>query len=314
MKIRTLIVTILGILVVSSVSIAQDAGAPQQEPQEPAFQQSDSPTPAQPEPSFVTQAPSPSPSTPRPEAPRPRLWRGQPMATPPGVRSTPASESPKELRIFELKYAIADNLANLIGNLFRIQVQTDYRLNRLIVNATQDQMEGVENLIQAMDVADSQASAPRDIQNLIYRIYMFEIPSVDQGMKPFSIILKTTANLSSSELLDAVMYNDLHISEVLQSSDEDERETEFLIQGRAASDNSIKNMVGSIPNSRIKQFIWDDAETFSNKIEAAQYTQLPEQMQKHIGTFLGDEIRTVGYSTKSVDVPILAASVRAISL
>ena len=54
MKIRTLIVSILGVLVVLSASLAQAAGAPEQEPQEPAFQQSDTPEP-KPEHSLVRQ-------------------------------------------------------------------------------------------------------------------------------------------------------------------------------------------------------------------------------------------------------------------
>ena len=300
MKIRTLIVGILGVLVVSTVSPAQDAKAPEQEPQEQAFLESTSPPLPQLEPSFVAQAASPT--TPRPEAPR--LRRGQPMATPPTVPSTPAAKkTPTVVKIFQLRHTMVEELARLIESVFSIEVYQDHRMNRLIVNATQEQMESIESLIAATDVEAPEASTSPDIQNLVYRIYMLEIPSGDQDMKPFSIILKTTADLSSTELLDAVMYNDLHISEVLQSSGEGERETEFLIQGRAASDNSIKNMVGSIPNSRIKQFIWDDAETFTNKMEAAQYTQLPEQMQKHIAKFLGDEIQTVGYWFGNLSVP-----------
>jgi hypothetical protein len=61
MRIRTLIVSILGILVVASASLAQNAGAPEQEPQEPVFQQSDSPE-LKSEPSFVAKTPPPSES------------------------------------------------------------------------------------------------------------------------------------------------------------------------------------------------------------------------------------------------------------
>ena len=70
MKTRTLFAVILGVLVVTDVSLAQDTAAPEQELQEPAFQQSDSPTPAQPEPSFVAQAEPPIvPGAPRPARP-----------------------------------------------------------------------------------------------------------------------------------------------------------------------------------------------------------------------------------------------------
>jgi len=48
---------------------------------------------------------------------------------------------------------------------------------------------------------------------------------------------------------------------------------------------------------------WDDDETFTSNIAAAQYTRLPEQMQKYIRKFLGDDIRTVGYWFGSSSIP-----------
>ena len=292
MKIRTLIVTILGVLVVSSVSLAQNAGAPKQEPQEPAFRQSDSPTPAQPEPSFEAQAA---------QAPGPQI----PGSTLRIAKTTPTPAStPAEVRIFELRYTNADELAELITNVFRTQVNVDYRLNRLIINATKEQMEGVESLIEAMDIADSEASTPQDIQNLVYRIYMLEIPSVDEGMKPFSMILQTSARVSSQDLLNVAADKNLRISEFLQSDDgHPEQETEILIQGKAASNESLTRMVDMFPESRITELKWDDDETFTDNIAAAQYTRLPEQIQKHIRKFLGDDIRTVGYWFGNSSVP-----------
>ncbi len=62
-------------------------------------------------------------------------------------------------------------------------------------------------------------------------------------------------------------------------------------------------VVDEIPGSRIKELKWDDAETFSNKIDAAQYGHLPGDMQNHIGKFLGDDIRTVGYWFGNLSVP-----------
>lgn len=300
MKIRTLIVSILGVVVVSSASLAQVAGALEQEPQELAFQQTDSLGLLQPESSFVAQAATaPTPGVPRPGRPNPTS-----VARTPGVRSTPSSESPKELRIFELKYARADHLANLIGNLFRIQVQTDYRLNRLIVNATDEQMGSVASLIEAMDVAVPEASSSRDVQNLVYRIYMLEIASGDQGMKPFSMILQTSAHVSSQELLDATADKDLQIGEFLQSNEGlPEPQAEILIQGKAASNESLKHVVEKFPESHIMELKWDDGETFTNNLPAAQYTQLPIQMQKHIHKFLGDDIRTVGYWFGNLSLP-----------
>ena len=194
-------------------------------------------------------------------------------------------------------------MANLITSVFRIEAHQDYRLNRVIVNVTQEQMESIESLIQAMDVGDSEASTSRDIQNFVYRIYMFEIASGDQGMKPFSMILRTTTHVSSQELLDAAADKDLQISEFLQSNDFTKPQVEILIQGKAASNESLTHMVEKFPDSHIIELKWDDDETFTNNIAAAQYTQLPVQMQKHIRKLLGDGIRTVGYWFGNLSVP-----------
>jgi len=277
MKIRTLIVSILGILVVSIASLAQNAEAPEQEPQ----------------------------------AQRSRRGNATPVARTPAPRSSMVSRTtrsatqkiPTEVRIFELKYAQTVSLANVISRIFRIEAHVDQRLNRLIVNATQEQMASVESLIAAMDVAGPEASTPRDIQDLVYRIYMFEIPSGDQAMKSFSMILQTNTHVTSQELLDAAADKDLQISEFLQSNDFDVPQVEILIQGKAASIESLKRVVDKFPESHIIELKWDDDETFTNKIAAAHYTQLPEQMQKHIGRLLGDDIRTVGYWFGNLSVP-----------
>jgi len=299
MKIRTLTLTILGILVVSSVSLAQHSEAPQPQFKEPTFQQTDSLDTSQSKSSFVVQAAT----APTPGVPRPQRLNTTPAATPPGVPTTPAPKGATVLKIFELKYADAQELARLIRNLFRINVDIDYRLNRLIVNATGEQLESIESLIKATDVAGSEASTQRDIQNLVYRIYMFETSSGNEGMKSFSMILRTTTHVSSQELLDAATDKDLQISEFLQSSDFDEPQAEILIQGKAASNESLKRVVDKFPESYVMELKWDDDETFTSNIAAAQYTRLPEQMQKYIRKFLGDDIRTVGYWFGSSSIP-----------
>ena len=297
MKIRALIVSILGILVVSSVSPAQVAGVPEQEPQEPAFQQSDSPTPAQPKPSFVSQtAPKPTPQPRR----TPRL-----SAKPTVLPTHADAKSPTEVKLFRLRHADAVELANMIKNVFRIQVHADERLNNIVINARPEQMESIKSLIEATDVEASEASTSRDVQNLVYRIYMFEIASGDEGMKPFSMILQVPPEVSTTQIFDSTVRSDLQISGFCLSDELDrDGKAEILIQGRAASPMALKRMViDEITESRIKELKWDDAETFTGKIAAAQYTQLPEQMQKHIGTFLGDDIRTVGYWFGNLSVP-----------
>ncbi|UCE49810.1 MAG: hypothetical protein JSW47_06590, partial [Phycisphaerales bacterium] len=144
----------------------------------------------------------------------------------------------------------------------------------------------------------------RDTQDLIYRIYMFEIASENQGMRAFSARLQTSARVSSQEFLDATTDKDLRIIEFRQfSGGPPDAEFETLIQGKAASDESVRSMVEKFPESRITELRWDDDETFTNKIEAARYTQLPEQLQKHIRKFLGNDIQTVGYWFGNLSVP-----------
>jgi hypothetical protein len=274
--------------------------APEQAPQEPAFRESDSPD-MQPESSSVGPA-APPPGRPAfPGSPRPAA---KPMARPARVRPTTAAESPNKLTIFELKYAEADELANMISRLFNTEVHIDYRLNRLIVNATEEQIKGVASLVEAMDIPDSEASTPREIQTYVYRVYMFEVPSGNQNMRSFSLILQTPAQVSSKELPVAAADVDLQISELLQINDgPSEPQVEILIRGKAASDESFKRFFEKFPESYITELKWDDNETFTNNIAAAQYTQLPEQMQKHVRRFLGDDIRTVGYWFGNLSVP-----------
>ena len=142
MKLRTLIVVILGILAVSSVSLAQDAAVPEQELQEPAFSQSDSPELPQPEPILVAQ--TPSPTEPQARGSR-RTTTKPPMATPPSsmsIRRTPL-KNPTQMRIFRLRYADAVDMASMMENVFRIQVYADELLDNIIVIARPEQMESI---------------------------------------------------------------------------------------------------------------------------------------------------------------------------
>jgi hypothetical protein len=301
MKIRTLIISILAVLVVSNASPAQVAEAPEQEPQEPALQESDSLPLPQTESSFVAQAAT----APTPGIPRQRWPNATPAPTQPGVSTKTAPKSTAVLRIFELKYAEARELARLIGNIFRIQVDIDYRLNRIIVNATQEQMENIESLIEATDVEAPEESTPRDVRNLVYRIFMFEISSKDkdEDMKLFSMILQTPAKISSVEFLQAAEEGKIHISDFLISDEqENEQQVDILIRGKAPSTESLTQIVG-LTESRIKELKWDDDETFTSGIKAAHYSQLPAQMQKYLQRFLGEDIVTVGYWFGSSSVP-----------
>jgi hypothetical protein len=295
MKIRTLIIPLLGALVLSNLLPAQEPVAPEPASQEPVAIESSLPQPQPPSFARAVQTPSVPAAL--------RQSRRYPVqATPPPTDSN----SPAAFRIFELKYADATALAHLMGSLFRANTHIDERLNRLVVSATPKQLESIERLISEMDVADGQASTPQKIRDFVYRIYMFEIPSGGRNMKSFAIRLQISGLVSSQELLDATGDEDLQITEFVQvrESLEDQKvSSEVLIEGKADSNESLKRVVDKLGESRIMELKWDDDETFTDEIDAAQYTRLPDQMQKHIAKFLGGDIQTVGYWFGNLSVP-----------
>ena len=214
-------------------------------------------------------------------------------------------ESELVTEIVTTEHFPVEELRKLILNIFRIRnIYSDRRSNRLIIQTTKERMNDVLALIEKLDVAVPGLARTQEIQNVVHRIYMLEIPSKDVDMKPFSMILHTTPQFSSTELLNVAKDKNLRISG-FHLSDERHREqqNDILIQGKAVSNEAIKQMVDSIPESRVKELKWDDYETFTNDIAAAQYTQLPEQIQKHIRKFLGEDIQTVGYWFGSSSVP-----------
>ena len=292
MKIRTLIVSIVVVLVVTSVSPAQETVISEPESKEPVSVESS--PPGQPkESSFTRVAKPPSVSVPRATRTRPATL----------VAAARAAESPKEVRIFELKHASVMDMSNLISRVFSISVAVDSRLNRLIVNATQEQMDDIEDLIQAMDIPGSEASTARNIQDFVYCIYMFELPSADQTGKPFSMVLRVPVDLPSSDLLVSAKDKGIRISDFLMSDEDHNQENvDIFIQGQAPSDESISEFA-DLTDGQIRELKWDDEESFTGTIEAAQYAHLPEQMQKHIARLLGDDIRTVGYWFGNLSAP-----------
>lgn len=289
MKVRTLCTTILILLLVSSFSLSQEPTPPESMPEEPLLVESSSPGQLREEPTS----------------------RGSYSVEMSATRRPRGNSSSGEMvtQIFKLKHFPAEDLEHLIVDIFSInrdKVHSDSRSNRLIIQATKEQMDDVQALIEKLDVADAELEGTQAIQNLVYRIYMFEIPSKDQGMKSFSMILQTPSQLPSTKLLDAAAEKGIQISDFLVSDGEQDvpdRDVEFLIQGKAPSNESIKQMVEGIAESQIKELKWDDSTTFTSGIEAAHYSRLPQQVQKHIKKFLGDDIETVGYWFGSSSVP-----------
>ena len=289
MKMRTLCTGILGLLLISGVSLSQEPASSESMSEETLLAQSSSPEPSREEPTSEDYS--------RSEQARRRLSRLRP------------SDANMVTAVFELRYFPVDDIEDLIEDIFSIdrdKIHADAGTNRLILQATEDQMKNVKALIAELDVPESEGRGSATAENLIYRVFMFEIASGDEHMKPFSLILQVPPEASTTQLLDASRTNQLQISGFCLSDERDrDGKAEILIQGKAYSKHEgLKRIVyDAIPESRIKELKWDDDETFTRNIEAAHYSRLPAQIQSHIQKFLGEDIVTVGYWFGSSSVP-----------
>ena len=286
MKIRTLLTAVLGLLLISGVSLSQNMASPEAASEEPLLVEALSPEPLQ-------ETPVPRRSSILGQQPERDISRVRP------------SSGEKVTKIFILKYFAADDLRDLIENIFSIngdKIYADRNSNRLIIQATNEQMADIEALIEKLDVADAELKGSQMRENLVYRVYMFEIPSKDQELKSFSMILQVPSAIPSAELLKLAIAKNIQVSDFL-IIDEGDSENDVLIQGKAPSNESIKEMAQSITPSQIKELKWDDDETFTSKIEAAHFSHLPAQIQNHIKNFLGEDVVTVGYWFGSSSVP-----------
>jgi hypothetical protein len=235
------------------------------------------------------------------------LLQGVLLAQPPEPPAAGTSEPPKgeqrQVRIFDMKYLPARELADLLQALSadgETNIAVDENTNRLIVRATKKRLDEVQELARALDVQT--APAPPNAP-LLCRVYMLEMPPKDQGLKAFSLLLERPSPLPSAELLDALKDKELQVSGMYQEGRDGEDERwRVAIQGRAASPEAIKRVVEKIPGSRVKELEWTE-ETFTATVPAAQVNRLPSQLQEHLRKFLGDEIQTVGYWFGSLSSP-----------
>ena len=87
---------------------------------------------------------------------------------------------------------------------------------------------------------------------MIYRIYMLELPSEHEDLKPFSIVLERPSQLPAADLLEAIQYADMQLGAFSQVIAESGGQTwELVIEGRAASNEAVKRMLEKIPESQI---------------------------------------------------------------
>ena len=222
----------------------------------------------------------------------------QPAPTSPGTETAPSTVVTVVLK---LKYYPANELSSLLQNLSQgeptVNVVADQHANQIILTAPEKRVKELLKVVQALDVDNAEA---QQAQYLTYRVYMLELPSKDQNLKPFSIMLERSSQLPSAQVLEAAKDANVQINALAQRMEEDK--WDIVIEGRAASNDALKQILAKIPDSQVKQLKWDD-ETFTAAIPAAQVSRLPASLQEHIHTFLGEGVQTVGYWFGGLSVP-----------
>ncbi len=206
-----------------------------------------------------------------------------------------------ELRtiVVSVKYYPVDELGSLLRAISDEEVvaMSVQHSNRLILTGSQKRIDQMLHLIQELDVPREEA---QQSQYLTCRVYMLELPSKDQNLKPFSLVLERPSQWQTEWLLDAAKDANVQISTLLQRTQDDK--WELVIEGRAASSDALKPVLTKITDSQVRQLRWDD-EAFTATVPAAQVSQLPSQLQDHLRKFLGDQVRTVGYWFGNLSVP-----------
>jgi len=221
----------------------------------------------------------------------------------PSAAQAAPSQSEMEVKIFRVQYHSARELANIIRDVCKtdeVTVTPDESTSSLVVRAPRARMEELTQLISALDVTNVRESPA---ENLMYRVYMLEVPSKDQNLRAFSLILERPSQLPSADMLDTFKGADLQISTFVQSNEWSQNDKwQLVIQGRAASNDALKQLVAKIPDSQVRELRWDD-ETFTAGITAAQVSRMPAPVQEYVRKFLGDEVQTVGYWFGGLSVP-----------
>jgi hypothetical protein len=219
--------------------------------------------------------------------------------------NAPSSSSPQEdleTRVIKLRYYPANELSRLLIALSQGEatIIPDQHSNQLIMTASEKRAEELLRVVEALDVA---SMSVQETQYLMYRIYMLELPSQDQNLKPFSVLLERSSQLPPGQVLDAAKEANVQIATWLQDNQwMEDNKWGLVIEGRAASNDVLKQMLAKIPDSQVRELKWDD-ESFTSTIAAAQVSRLPAQLQEHIRKFLGDQVQTMGYGFGNLSVP-----------
>jgi hypothetical protein len=205
------------------------------------------------------------------------------------------------LKIFPLRYQQAEQLARIIQAVIpphEATIAVDGVSQKLIVAASPRRMEQIDRVIDNLDAEPVDESA---FPQMMYRIYMLEVPSGHDNLKPFSMVVKGTSLLRAAPLLGTLQDPDVRIGFLSQEpEDAGWQKWELTIEGQAASNESVKRVLEKIPEAQIKELRWNDG-VFPPPV--AQVAQLPDGIRKHIQQLLGQGVQTAGYWFGNLSVP-----------
>jgi hypothetical protein len=221
-----------------------------------------------------------------------------------GAQTAPPDEAPesaREIRIFALRYQQADGLASIISALVpshEATIAVDAASQSLIVATSPDRMQQIQRVIEQLDIPSDD---DLDVPQMLYRIYMLELPSEHGDLKSFSMALEGTSQLTPAQLLGVAQDAEVQIDSFSQEP-EDARwqKWELAIEGRAGSNDSLKRMLEGIPESRMTELRWNDE---ASTPLTTQPAPLPDGLSKHIRQLLGPDVQTVGYWFGNLSVP-----------
>jgi len=215
------------------------------------------------------------------------------------TRSNTTPENTGDMRIFALRYHQVDLLGRILAELIPNHEATmvaDAVSNKLIVTATPDRMQQIQRVLEELYVPQG---GGLDAQQMMYRVYMLELPSKHQGLRPFSIMMMGSAQLPPDRVLTAGNGNDMQIESFHQAS-KGEKRWQFRIAGRAASYEPIERLTKSIENCEIMELEWEDD---TPVMPTTKVPPLPKSLQEHVRKFLGEETGIVGYWFGNLSVP-----------
>ena len=206
-------------------------------------------------------------------------------------------DRPLETKIFFLECTQADDMQAIISTISQeARIAVAESSNALLITAPPDELETMKAAIAALDAPERSKVKS---QPIMCRVYMIEMPSINQGWKSFRINLTGKTPIASSQILKNIDSTQLHIKEYSQRQVSAEK-WGFNIFGQAGSCEVVENLTKIIPDSTIDQLKWED-DTIPTPI--VRVSPLPDSLQKHIERFLGKGTGIAGYWFGNLSVP-----------